>query len=64
MKILDVACNPIDACCCFELRGLEISCSTIAQPDEVMVFDGNVSIGRFDTVADAIKFVLFDATTT
>ena len=59
MKILNVAAEPIDACCIFSLRGLEISISTIAQPNEVMVFDENESIGRFNSVSDAIKFILF-----
>lgn len=62
MKIRDVEGNEIKACFSFTYRNLEISCSTIAAPNEIVVF-GPVPGNRRDkyyrasSIPDAIWWI-------
>ena len=59
MRIVDYKCNSIKACFVFEYKGKEVSCSTIANPPEIMVFSkDNTDIGhRFNSVPAAIRYI-------
>ena len=59
MIIVDYKCNSIKACFVFEYKGMEVSCSTIANPEEVVVFskDRQDAGHRVNSVPAAIRWI-------
>jgi hypothetical protein len=51
MTIRDVEANIIPACFTFDCAGFEVSCSTIARPNEILIFK---KVGKYDRENDAV----------
>ena len=59
MRIVNFKCDHIKACFVFEYKGMEVSCSTIAHPPEIVVFskDRQDAGHRVNSVPAAIRWI-------